>query len=384
MTNYIYLDYNATTPVDSAVLDGMNPWFSAQFWNAASSHRGGMTAAEAVSSARDQVASLLGSRAGEIIWTSGATEANNLAIKGFVELASPTRSRVITFATEHKAVLDVVAWIGEQGHPTSVLGVNEDGAPDLEALRVELLKGDTALVSVMAANNETGILVDLGEIARLAHEGGAQFHTDATQAVGKLSINVEEQGIDLLSMSAHKIYGPKGIGALFVSRKSDVASQVHGGGHERGMRSGTLNVPSIVGFGLAAELAAASIESELPRQARLVATFLEFLENQLGDGSFAINTQSARRLTNTVNLWFEGADADAVMANSQNIAISSGSACTALVTAPSHVLTAMGFDTQKASECLRISVGRPTTETDVELAAESIATAVRRVRELMA
>ncbi len=375
----IYLDYNATTPVEPAVLEAMLPWFSDQFWNAASSHAGGRAAGEAVGAAREQVAALIGARPSEIVWTSGATEANNLALKGAVEAAGPNRRGVVTVATEHKAVLDPAHWLAEAGVPVKVLPVSNDGSVPIEQLHEALAVGDVALVSVMAANNETGVIADLQEISAVAHEHGALVHSDATQAVGRIPFDVNELGVDLASMSAHKMYGPKGVGALFVSRRAEIAPIIHGGGHERGMRSGTLNLPGIVGFGAAAELATKLLTREAARQRQLVDHLLELLTGTT-EGVEPVIPEAAARLPGTINIRAVGADAEAVMANAPALAISSGSACTALVPAPSHVLRAMGLADEAALECLRISVGRPTTEQDVGMAAQLLSSAIARVR----
>lgn len=373
-----YLDYNATTPVDSSVVAAMLPWFSAQPWNAASAHHGGRVAAQAVEAARSQVASLVSARKGEIYWTSGATEANNLGIKGVLEVSTPAKRRVVTFASEHKAVLDTVGWLGNTGIPATVLPVERDGSVPMEALEQTLSVGDVALVSLMAANNETGVLSDLAFVAELVHRFRALLHTDATQMVGRLPFDVRALGVDLASMSAHKLYGPKGVGALFVSNDLAIAPQIHGGGHERGLRSGTLNVPGIVGFGVAAELAAGRMDAEAARQAALIERFKARLIGLIDD--VELTAEGSRFLPNTLSIRFKGADAEAVMANAASVYVSSGSACTALTPEPSHVLRAMGMTDEEALECLRISVGCPTTEQDVETGAELIAGAVKRVR----
>lgn len=373
-----YLDYNATTPAHDSVIAAMIPWFSAQPWNAASAHHGGRVAAQAVEAARSQIALLVGARKGEIYWTSGATEANNLAIKGVVEASVPAKRRVVTFAAEHKAVLDTVGWLGSTGIPVTVLPVERDGSISIQALEQSLSAGDVALVSLMAANNETGVLSDLAFVAELVHSFGALLHTDATQMVGRLPFDVRELRVDLASMSAHKLYGPKGAGALFVSNDLAIAPQIHGGGHERGLRSGTLNVPGIVGFGASADLAAGRMGAEAPRQAALIERFKAKLMGLIDD--VELTAKGSRVLPNTLNIRLIGADAEAVMANAPSVAISSGSACTALTPEPSHVLRAMGMTDEEALECLRISVGCPTTEQDVETGAELIAGAVERVR----
>lgn len=375
----IYLDHNATTPLDAGVLDRMLPWMTEAYWNASSSHEGGRLAARAVDEARQLIAQLVGARPGEIVWTSGATEADNLALKGVLEVAGPDRNRLVTVATEHKAVLDTAEWLAARGVAVTILPVEGDGTLDLRRLEDALATEDVALVSVMAANNETGVISDLAAISDLAHARGALVHTDATQLIGKLPFQVSDTGIDLASMSAHKMYGPKGIGALFVSRRVDVAPMMHGGGHERGMRSGTLNVPAIVGMGEAAAVCMQSSADEATRQSELRLLLVEALVRRISD--VHETTTAIERLPNTASVRFVGADAEAVMVNAPEVAVSSGSACTALVPAPSHVLVAMGLDPVAASECLRFSLGRTTRVADVECAVTSIERSVGRVRE---
>lgn len=377
MSSSIYLDYNATTPAAPGVVEEMLPWFVDRFWNASSSHPSGRVAAAAVEAGRERVAGLIGARSAEVVWTSGATEATNLALKGLPPTGE--RRRVVTIATEHKATLDTVAALEHGGTPVTVVPVETDGSLSLDRLHSEL-DGSVLVVSVMAANNETGVVTDLPPVADMVHECGALLHSDITQVVGKMPFSVSDSGIDLASLSSHKIYGPKGIGALFVSRRVKLSPLIHGGGHEWGLRSGTLNVPGIVGFGTAADLATASLETEVHRQGRLVRRMLEELRGHVGD--VLQTTDAPLRLANTLNIRVVGADAEAVMANAPDVALSSGSACTALVPSPSHVLLAMGFDRTAALECLRISVGRPTMEQDVVAAAELLAAAITRVRAL--
>lgn len=379
MSGLVYLDYNATTPVAPEVLEAMLPWFSERFWNAASSHGPGMTAAEGVDRARQQVAASVGAAPSEVVFTSGASEANNLALKGVMRMAPSSRTRVLVGATEHKAVLDAADWLGTQGLDVETIPVGESGAVDLGTL-LPLLDDSVAIVSVMLANNETGVISPIADLAAAAHDVGAVFHTDATQALGRIPVDVRGLGVDLASFSAHKLYGPKGVGALVVGRRTPVEAQVHGGGHERGLRSGTLNVPGIVGFGAAAELAVGDVSAEASRQRDLV----ERLRSGLGarlDGVELI-AAGAARLPNTVNLRFGGADAEAVMANAPGIAVSSGSACTSSIPTPSHVLRAMGMSDDAAYECIRFSAGRPTSLADIDHAVSSVAAAVERVRSL--
>ena len=374
----VYLDYNSTTPVAPEAVEAMVPWFTDRFWNAASSHPLGMQARDAVECARQQVADLIGADPHEVIFTSGSTESINLALKG-VCAGFSGRTGLVTLETEHKAVLDVASWLESQGARVSRAVVDLDGQADWESLGA-LVDDQTAVVSVMAANNETGVVSDLEAVSSLAHSVAALFHTDATQAVGKVPFDVEQLNVDLASVSAHKIYGPKGIGALYVRRNVILDPIIHGGGHERGLRSGTLNVTGIVGFGVAAELAAKRRDEDATHASRLVAELLAGLNDQLpGVELIAAN---APRLPNTINIRFKGADADAVMANAQEVSVSSGSACTSRVPAPSHVLVGMGLSHDNASECLRFSVGRPTTSEEIRTAVSALSAAIERVRSL--
>jgi cysteine desulfurase len=374
----IYLDYNATTPVAPEVLDAMRPWFTERFWNAASTHSLGGVANDAVETARGQVADLIGAHPNEVVFTSGSTESINLALKGALT-ASPDRNGLVTAATEHKAVLDVAAWLDDQGATTQILPVTTAGEIDPETFTWSVDER-TAVVSVMAANNETGVIADLSRPAEAARRCGALFHTDATQAVGRIDFDVKRCDADLASISAHKLYGPKGVGALYVRRTIQIEAEIHGGGHERNMRSGTLNVAGIVGFGAAAELAAKRRHEDADRSTRHVERLVSALTAQL-DGVEVI-AESAPRLPNTVNLHFTGADAEAVMINAPTVAVSAGSACTSMVPHPSHVLTAMGMSTDDASECLRFSTGRSTTSDDIAKAVSVLVPAVNRIREL--
>ncbi len=378
MAKTIYLDYNATTPVAPEVLDAMRPWFTERFWNAASTHSLGGVANDAVETARGQVADLIGAHPNEVVFTSGSTESINLALKGALT-ASPDRNGLVTAATEHKAVLDVAAWLDDQGATTQILQVTTTGEIDPEEFTCSVDER-TAVVSVMAANNETGVIADLSRPAEAARRCGALFHTDATQAVGRIDFDVKRCDADLASISAHKLYGPKGVGALYVRRTIQIEAGIHGGGHERNMRSGTLNVAGIVGFGAAAELAAKQRHEDADSSTRHVERLVSALTAQL-DGVEVI-AESAPRLPNTVNLHFTGADAEAVMTNAPTVAVSAGSACTSMVPHPSHVLTAMGMSTDDASECLRFSTGRPTTSDDIAKAVSVLVPAVTRIREL--
>lgn len=387
-TTPVYLDFNATTPVDPQVLAEMLPWFADQFGNAASQHMFGRTADGAVETARESVAELIGCSPGEIVFTSGATEANNLALKGVLDAFPKRETELLTTKIEHKSILDVSDWLESRGVEVNRIDVARDGVVDIADL-ARLLTSRTTLVSVMTANNETGVLQPLEAISKMARDAGALVHTDATQAIGKIPFDVDELGVDLASLSSHKMYGPKGVGALYVRRRTPVDALLHGGGHERGLRSGTLNVPGIVGFGAAARLAQLRQEEDSERSRRVVAALRARLE-ELVPG--AVPTTACRRgltleptvLPNTLNMRFPGAEAEAVLANMPHIAASSGSACTARIPEPSHVLVAMLRDEVQARECIRFSVGRMTTEMDVLLAADRIAAAVNRVRTLTA
>ncbi|MFW5471107.1 cysteine desulfurase family protein [Knoellia sp. CPCC 206435] len=375
----IYLDYNATTPLDDRVLIEMLPWLTSQFWNAASSHAAGEVARGAVEAARRQVATLIGARPREVVFTSGSTEANNLALKGVSGARPAGRDTLLVSSIEHKAVLDAAGWLEEQGLNVQLIPVRKDGEIDVEELG-QLMGEHVLLASVMLANNETGVLQPLQRVSSLASRHGVLVHTDATQAVGKLPVDVESLGVDLLSLSAHKFYGPKGVGALYIRRGVQLEAQQHGGGHESGVRSGTLNVPGIVGLGAAAEM----LTDEVVRESALSeSTLVEKLTAGLVSAiPGASPVGSARRLPNTVCLHFPGADAEAVMANMPDVWVSTGSACTARVPEPSHVLIAMGLSRQQAYECIRYSVGRSTTSEEIRTAVERSAVAVERVRML--
>jgi cysteine desulfurase len=372
-----YLDYNATTPVAPAVLEQMLPWMTAQPWNAASTHVGGRAALAAVEHAREQVSAMAGVSAREIIWTSGATEANNLAISGVVR-KMPAGTRVLVSATEHKAVLDTAHALESEGYKVEEIPVDRAGVVAADALSAAL-DSDVGLVSIMLANNETGVIQPIERLSAVVREAGATMHTDATQAPGKMHLDLRKLGVDLASLSAHKFYGPKGVGALFVRRGVELQPQVHGGGHERGLRSGTSNVPGIVGMGAAAEEVTTRLDDDLRHYSSLVTQLLAALEPV---GGVQVVGEGADRLPNTVNVRFRGADAEAVMANCPTLMVSSGSACTARIPDASHVLQAMHLTQEEAYECLRISVGRVTTPDEIALAAETLVAAVRRVRSL--
>jgi len=377
----IYLDHHATTPVDPAVLDAMLPYFSEKFGNAASrQYRLGWDGQSAVDGARAAIAELIGADAKEIVFTSGATEANNLALKGVVDAAPADRRHIVTVATEHKSVLDSCRSLQRRGCETTVLGVGSDGHVDLDRLR-DAVTERTAVVSVMAANNEIGVLAPLAAIGEIAHAKGALFHTDAVQALGKVAFDVAA-GIDLASLTAHKVYGPKGAGALYVRRRNPrvtLTPMLDGGGHERGMRSGTLNVPGIVGFGTAAALAAARMADESVRLATLRTRLLEGLERQVSD--LVVNGAMDQRLPGNLNVSFHGVDGEALLVSlCEDIAVSSGAACTAAE--PSHVLKALGRSTELALASLRFGLGRWTTEAEIDLATARVSEVVNRLRAL--
>ena len=383
MKTPVYMDYAATTPVDPRVLEKMLPFFRERFGNAASrNHSFGWEAEEAVKRARQQVASLINAGSREIIWTSGATESNNIAVKGTAAILREKGNHVITQVTEHKAVLDPCKYLEQQGFRVTYLPVDSGGVIDLEQLGRAMTE-DTVLVSIMLANNEIGTIQPVGEIGRLCKERGVIFHTDATQAFGKLPIDVEAMGIDLLSCSAHKIYGPKGVGALYVRRKNPrvrCAPVLHGGGHERGMRSGTLNVPGIVGLGQAAELAREEMAAEAQRLASYRQRLWERISSQLDQ--VTLNGHPERHLPNLLNVSFAYVEGEALMMGFNDIAVSSGSACTSASLEPSYVLKALGVGEDLAHSSIRFSFGRFTTEEEIDYAAERVVESVRKLRQM--
>ena len=354
----IYLDNNATTRLDPRVLEVMMPFLTDEYANAASTHPFGLRAHEAVKLARQQMAQLLGCEPQEFIFTSGATEAINLAMKGVAESYASRGKHIVTVQTEHSAVLDVCRFLETQGCEVTYLPVQPDGLLDLATVQAAI-RPDTILVSVMLVNNETGVIQPIQEIAALAHAAGALLMTDATQAVGKIPIDVEALGVDLLTCSGHKLYGPKGVGGLYVRQRKPwrvkLQALQHGGGHERGWRSGTLNVPGIVGLGHAAELCRLSMKEEA---ARIGALRDELEAGLLTITDTRVNGNREHRLYNTTNIHFDGCDSDAMIMGLEGIAVSNGSACTAASVDPSHVLLAMGLDETGAFSCLRFSFGR--------------------------
>jgi cysteine desulfurase len=378
----IYLDNNATTPMDPRVLDAMLPYFNSKFGNAASrNHAFGWAAEEAVDYAREQVAKLIGANEKEIIFTSGATESDNLAIKGVFEMYKEKGNHVITTVTEHKAVLDTCKHIEKLGARVTYLPVKEDGLIDLAELEAAMTP-ETILVSVMYGNNEIGVIQPIKEISAIAHKYGALFMTDAVQAVGKIPVDVNRDGIDLLAMTAHKIYGPKGIGALYVRRKNPrvkVTAQMDGGGHERGMRSGTLNVPGIVGLGKACELCGLEMESEAKRLSamrdRLQAELTTLEESY-------VNGNVAHRLPHVANISFKYVEGEGLMMAMKDLAVSSGSACTSASLEPSYVLKSLGLSDDLAHSSIRFGLGRFTTDEEIDHAIAVTKHAVTHLREL--
>jgi cysteine desulfurase len=383
VTRPIYLDYQATTPVDPRVFDAMTPYFLTEFGNASSTdHVYGASAAAAVEKARTYVADLIGAAAPDLIFTSGATESNNLAIIGAAEILRERGRHIITCATEHKAVLESVEHLARIGYTVSCVPVDRNGAVDPATIE-SAITSETILVSVMAANNEIGTITPLAEIGAITRRAGVLFHTDAAQAAAYVDLDVERDCIDLLSLSAHKMYGPKGVGALYVRRHAPrvrLAPLLHGGGHERGLRSGTLNVPGIVGMGAAAQLCRRSTD-EGGRVQRLRDTL--FAELQAAVGDVRLNGSLAPRLPNNLSLAIAGvSNRSLVLALRETVAFSTGSACTTTRVEPSHVLLALGYESRRAHETIRLSLGRFTTESDVRTAVGEIAGAVGELRQL--
>lgn len=381
MMRPIYLDYAATTPVDQRVADKMMHFltFDGEFGNPASrSHMLGWMAEEAVEEARNDVADLIGADSREIVWTSGATESNNLAIKGVAENYAPDDCHIITCSTEHKAVIDTVKHLESLGYAVTYLQPDQSGRVSVEQV-CGAMTPVTRLVSLMAVNNETGVIHPLQDIGAACAEKNIYFHVDAAQAVGKIPVNVDDWQVTLLSMSAHKFYGPKGIGALYVRRRStlQLRAQIHGGGHERGMRSGTLPTHQLVGIGEAARLSAAELDIESKRIAVLRDRLWLGLE-AIGDVS--LNGDAEHRSPGHLNVCFHGVDGEALMMAVRGLAISSGSACTSATVEPSFVLKAMGLSDQDAHSSLRISLGRYTTEQDIDTAISSFTEAVNGLR----
>lgn len=379
----VYLDNNATTRVDPLVLEAMLPYFCEKFGNAASrSHSFGWEAEEAVKIGRQQVAELIGAAADDIVFTSGATEGNNIAIKGVAAMYADKGRHIITQATEHKAVIDPGKYLEQHGYRVTFLPVDHYGRIDLQQL-ADAIKDDTILVSVMHGNNEIGTLQPIAEIGKLCKARGVLFHTDCCQTFGKVPINVQEMGIDLLSCSAHKIHGPKGIGALYVRRKRPrvrCEPVLHGGGHERGMRSGTLNVPGIVGLGRAAELCRLHMDTEPARLAGLRDRLWHGLSSQLD--YLTLNGHPTDRAPSNLNVSFAYVEGESLMMGISEIAVSSGSACTSASLEPSYVLKALGVGDDLAHSSIRFSVGRFNTEPEIDYTIDRVVAAVRKLRAM--
>ncbi|MCB0219361.1 MAG: IscS subfamily cysteine desulfurase [Chrysiogenetes bacterium] len=379
----IYMDYQATTPVDPEVLDIMYPYFTEKFGNAASrSHSFGWEAEEAVELGREQVAKLIGCSSKEIIFTSGATESDNMAILGIAEMYEKKGKHIITCQTEHKAILDPCKYLEKKGWDVTYLPVDQSGTVDLNAL-TDAIREDTVLVSIMAANNEIGTIAPLKEIGAICKNKGVIFHSDAAQTFGKIPMDVGEMGIDLMSISGHKIYGPKGIGALYVRRKGPrvrVAPVIHGGGHERGMRSGTLNVPGIVGLGAAAEKAGRVMVDEEERVRTLMHGFWERLQKELPE--IHLNGHPTQRLAGNLNVSFAYVEGESLIMGLKGIAVSSGSACTSASLEPSHVLRAIGVEEEMAHTSIRFGAGRFTTKEDIQYVGDVVVKVVNRLRDL--
>lgn len=379
----IYLDNHATTRLDPRVFDVMKPYFTEIFGNAASrNHSFGWEAEEAVEKSRKQIASLIGATPKEIVFTSGATESNNLALKGVAEMYAERGNHIITQATEHKAVLDTCKRLEKSGVRVTYLPVRTNGLIDLDQLR-DAITDKTILISIMYANNEVGVIQPVKEIGKIAKEKGVLFHSDAVQAIGKVPVNVMSDGIDLLSLTGHKLYGPKGVGALYVRRRSprvQITSQMDGGGHERGMRSGTLNVPGIAGLGAACEFA----QNEMPEEARK----LSFLRDKLKDKLTAeldevyINGSMEHRLPHNLNISFAYVEGESLLMGINDIAVSSGSACTSATLEPSYVLKALGAGDDIAHSSIRFGIGRFNTEEEIDYTANKVIDVVRKLREL--
>jgi len=379
----IFLDYHSTTPMDPAVLEAMLPYFTQVFGNAASrNHEYGWTAEAAVEKARTQVAALIGATDKEVIFTSGATESNNLAIRGVAEMYAEKGKHIITSPIEHKAVLDTCQYLESIGYEITIIPVDQYGMVQPSEV-AKAIRPDTILVSVMFANNEIGTINPISEIAKVCKEKGVLLHTDAVQACGKISVDVEKMGIDLLSMTAHKMYGPKGVGALYVRRRNPrvrLAPLVHGGGHERGMRSGTLNVPGIVGFGKAAELAKSRLEQDHAQLKRLRDRLWDAIRSQIDE--VYLNGHPTERLPHNLNVSFAYVEGESLMMGMKELAVSSGSACTSASLEPSYVLKSIGVGEELAHSSIRFSVGRTTTDEEIDYAMKRVIETVNKLREL--
>jgi len=379
----IYMDNHATTRCDPRVVEAMLPYFGEVYGNAASrNHEFGWRAEEAVEKAREQVAKLIGATAKEIVLTSGATESNNLALKGAAEMYREKGNHIITEVTEHKCVLDTCKRLEKRGVRVTYLPVQKDGLIDLNQLN-DAICDETILVSIMAANNEIGILQPIREIGKLCHEKGVLFHTDAAQAAGKVPFNVIEDNVDMASLSAHKFYGPKGVGALYVRRRNprvQLVAQMDGGGHERGMRSGTLNVPSIVGMGAACEIARQEMASETERLVAMRESLREQIMSQLDE--VYVNGNMEHHLPGNLNISFAFVEGESLLMGINDIAVSSGSACTSATLEPSYVLKALGAGDELAHSSIRFGLGRFNTQAEVDYVAKKVVDVVTKLREL--
>ena len=379
----IYMDNHATTPLDPRVLEAMMPYLTNDFGNAASrNHQFGWIAEEGVERGRDQVAKLIGATSKEIIFTSGATESDNLAIKGVAEMYREKGNHIITAVTEHKAVLDTCKRLEKYGYRVTYLPVQKDGLIDLEDLK-RAIDDKTILVTIMAANNEIGVLQPIREIGKICRERGVLFHTDAVQAVGKVPIDVNKDNVDIASISGHKLYGPKGVGALYVRRKNprvQLAAIIDGGGHERGMRSGTLNVPGIVGLGAACEIAMKDMPEETKKLQGLRDRLRDKIMNNLDE--VYINGSWEHRLPHNLNISFAYVEGESLLMGINDIAVSSGSACTSATLEPSYVLKALGTGDDLAHSSIRFGIGRFNTEAEVDYVGERVVETVKRLREL--
>jgi len=379
----IYMDNHATTPLDPRVLEAMLPYLTTVFGNAASrNHSFGWEAEAAVDKAREQVAKLIGATAKEIIFTSGATESNNLAIKGIAEMYKERGNHIITQVTEHKAVLDTCKRLEKYGYRVTYLPVKADGLIDIDDLK-RAMDDKTILVSIMIANNEIGVVQPVAEIGKLCHERGVLFHTDGVQAVGKIPVDVNAMNIDALSLSGHKIYGPKGVGALYVRRRNprvQISGQIDGGGHERGMRSGTLNVPGIVGLGKACEIAGQEMKAETERLSALRDKLRTKLEGNLD--YVHVNGSMEHRLPGNLNVSFVYVEGESLLMGINDIAVSSGSACTSATLEPSYVLKALGLGDDVAHSSIRFGLGRFNSEAEVDYVADKLIDVVQKLREL--
>ena len=377
------MDYHATTPVDPRVVETMLPYFTEDFGNAASrNHPFGWKAEKAVDRARKQVADLVSAKPKEIIFTSGATESNNLAIKGVAEMYREKGNHIITCVTEHKAIIDTCKWLEKQGSRVTYLPVQKDGRINLDDLRTAITS-KTILITIMTANNEIGVLQPIEEIGTIAKEHGIIFHTDAVQAVGKVPFNVNEMKVDLVSLSAHKMYGPKGIGALYVRRRNPrvlLSEQINGGGHERGMRSGTLNVPGIIGLGAAAELCHEEMDTDTARLSGLRDRLNKRLHQKLDE--IYVNGSMEHRLPHSLNISFAYVEGESLLMGINDVAVSSGSACTSASLEPSYVLKALGAGDDLAHSSIRFGLGRWTTEEEVDYVVDKLTSVVRRLREM--